>query len=82
MNIIPLIIFIFPIGSIILGAIGYFIFKNIYMTPLIVAFISIILTFTTFNSSFWFWVFIYTFLAFVSGFIAKVLFSKRMYEGD
>lgn len=78
MNIIPLIIFIFPIVSIILGIIGCYIFKNIYMTPLIVALISIILTFTIFNASFWFWAVIYTFLAFVAGFIIKV-FSKSAY---
>ncbi|UOR12858.1 DUF2651 family protein [Halobacillus amylolyticus] len=74
---VQLVIFVLPVVSLILGAVGYFIFKNIYITPVIVAIAAIISTFVVFNSSFWIWVVIYTMLSLVSGFIVKLLSSKR-----
>lgn len=74
---IQLVIFVLPVVSLILGGIGYFIFKNIYIMPVIVAIAAIISTFIVFNSSFWIWVVIYTLLSLLSGFVVKLLSSKQ-----
>ncbi|WP_176446278.1 DUF2651 family protein [Lentibacillus sp. CBA3610] len=71
------IIFVFPIVSLILGVLGYYIFKNIYLTPIIIAIIAVIATFTVYNTSFWFWAVLYTLLSFLSGFLVKSLSSKK-----
>ncbi|SFE07752.1 Protein of unknown function [Lentibacillus persicus] len=62
--------FILPIISLVLGAIGYFVFKNIYITPGIIAIATIVATFTVFNS-FWFWSVLYTLLSLISGAIEE-----------
>jgi len=77
MNLIPLIIFVFPVISIVIGVLGYYLLTNIYITPILVAMISIIAMFTVFNTSFWFWTTLYTLLAFLSGLIIKLLSSKK-----
>ncbi|TFJ90678.1 DUF2651 family protein [Lentibacillus salicampi] len=71
------IIFVFPAVSLIMGALGYYIFKNIYITPIIIAIIGVIAIFTVFNSTFWFWAVLYTLLSFLSGLIGKLLSSKK-----
>ncbi|QKY69381.1 DUF2651 family protein [Lentibacillus sp. CBA3610] len=71
------IIFVFPAVSLIMGALGYYIFKNIYITPIIIAMVTVIAIFTVFNYTFWFWAALYTLLSFLSGLIVKLLFSKK-----
>ncbi|ALX47497.1 DUF2651 domain-containing protein [Lentibacillus cibarius] len=69
--------FVLPIVSLVLGAIGYFVFKNIYITPGIIAIATIVATFTVFNSSFWFWSVLYTMLSLISGVITKLLTDQK-----
>ncbi|WP_414672268.1 DUF2651 family protein [Lentibacillus sp.] len=71
------IIFVLPLISLIIGGFGYYIFKNIYLAPVIVATVSVIGTFTVFNTSFWFWATLYTLLSFLSGLIVKFVISKK-----
>ncbi|WP_197061429.1 DUF2651 family protein [Halobacillus sp. BBL2006] len=68
---IQLVLFLFPVTSIILGLAGFYLFKNIWVMPLFVALVSITLMFTVFNPTFLMWVFIYTALAFSSGLFGK-----------
>lgn len=77
MNLIPLIIFVFPVISIVIGVLGYYLLTNIYTAPILVAIISVIAMFTVFNTSFWFWATLYTLLAFLTGLIIKLLSSKK-----
>lgn len=71
------IVIIFPVFSLIMGALGYYILKNMYITPILIALIGVVATFMVFNSSFWFWVVLYTLLSFLSGFIVKLFFLKK-----
>ncbi|WP_044022218.1 DUF2651 family protein [Bacillus sp. SG-1] len=77
MNLIELVLFVFPLLSIVLGILGYYIFRNIFIVPLLVFIASVIATYTIFNSSFWGWVFVYTLLSFGSGFVVKFFNSKK-----
>ncbi|MGI8314758.1 DUF2651 family protein [Halobacillus mangrovi] len=70
---IQLVLFVFPAASIVLGFLGFFVFKNVWMMPLLVALVSITLMFTVFNTTFFMWVWIYTILTFSSGLAAKVI---------
>ncbi|WP_208590430.1 DUF2651 family protein [Gracilibacillus suaedae] len=73
---IPLIIFIFPIISIILGGVGYLIFKNLSAPIILVILLGIIAAIVWFNRSFGFWIFIYGFLAFAGAFLTKMVTTK------
>ncbi len=77
MHTIPLIIFICPIISILLGIIGYITLKKIYPPVFLVVIVGIIATFVWFNSTFTFWIFIYAFLAFAAAFATKVITTKH-----
>ncbi|RCW73090.1 uncharacterized protein DUF2651 [Saliterribacillus persicus] len=72
------IIFVFPMISILIGILGYYIFKNIYIAPILVAIVSVIATFTVFNTSFWFWATLYTLLSLMSALIVKLFTAKRL----
>ena len=74
---IQLVIFVLPVVSLLIGGIGFFVFKNTYITPVIVAVVASISVFTLFNSSFWIWVISYTFLSFLSGVVVKLFYSKK-----
>lgn len=67
----------FPLLSIIAGLIGYFLFKNIMISPLLVFLSTIVATYTVFNDSFLIWVFVYTSFAFLSGLIVKIYTEKK-----
>ncbi|WP_373893213.1 DUF2651 family protein [Virgibacillus sp. CBA3643] len=69
--------FVFPVASLVLGVIGYYVFKNIYVMPILIAIISVISVFTVFNSSFWFWAALYTLLSLLSGLFVKLLASNK-----
>ncbi|MCP3738100.1 DUF2651 family protein [Rossellomorea sp. BNER] len=77
MDIILMILAGFPILSIALGILGYFIFRNIFITPGMVFIVSIIAMFTFFNNSFLIWVFVYTLLTFSSSLLFQILHSKQ-----
>lgn len=64
-----------PLVAIMVGIVGYVTFKSIFIAPAIVAVITLILSFTVFNTSFLIWVVIYTLLAFISGFL--ISYNKR-----
>lgn len=75
------ILFVFPVISLVLGGLGYSIFKNIYLMPLIIAIIAFTATFTVFNPSFWFWAVLYTSLSLLSGLFVKALFYPKHFVG-
>jgi Protein of unknown function (DUF2651) len=77
MNIFFMILIFFPVLSIILGIVGFAIFKNIFAVPAFVFLSSIIALFLVFNESFLIWVFVYTLLALVSGVTLKALTKKE-----
>ncbi|ARI78448.1 DUF2651 family protein [Halobacillus mangrovi] len=72
-GLIQLVLFLFPAASIVLGFLGFFAFKDLWVMPLIVALVSITLMFTVFNTTFFMWVWIYTILTFSSGLAAKAI---------
>lgn len=67
----------FPVLSMILGIVGYYLFRNIIISPLVVFLVTLVATFTVFNDSFVVWVFVYTCLAFLSGFMVKIFKENR-----
>jgi Protein of unknown function (DUF2651) len=75
-----LVIYAFPLLSIILGGLGYLISRNVYLIPGAVLTISVIATYTVFNSLFLMWVFIYTILSYIAGLSVKTLVSTRNQE--
>ncbi|KUP34876.1 hypothetical protein AU385_03025 [Bacillus halotolerans] len=79
--VILLIVFVFPMISGVIGAACYFIWKKVWIGPLIVLIASLILLFTlaSGNSSFMFWVVLYTAIALATSvvtlFLRKLLFN-------
>ena len=71
------VLFLLPAVALLLGGLGYFIFKNLYVAPLIVLIAASISVYTVFNSSFWIWVVIYTLASLLAGLFVKLFFSKR-----
>ncbi|WP_262371852.1 YbeF family protein [Rossellomorea aquimaris] len=67
----------FPLLSMIVGIAGYYLFKNIIISPLVVFLVTLVATFTVFNDSFMVWVFVYTCLAFLSGFVVNIFKENR-----
>ncbi|KEP25090.1 DUF2651 family protein [Bacillus zhangzhouensis] len=70
-----LIVFGFPIISVLIGILGTLLLKNVWMPTLIVLLASVILMFTYIggNKSFIIWVIIYTAFTFLAGLITKRL---------
>ncbi|OLP65621.1 hypothetical protein BACPU_12390 [Bacillus pumilus] len=68
-----LVIFGFPIISILVGVLGTLLFKNVWLPTTIVLLASVVLMFTFIegNVSFLIWVICYTAFAFAAGFITK-----------
>ncbi|WRP08787.1 DUF2651 family protein [Rossellomorea aquimaris] len=67
----------FPLLSMIVGIVGYYLLKNIFISPLVVFLVTLVATFTVFNDSFVVWVFVYTCLALLSGFVMKIFKENR-----
>ncbi|WP_175987515.1 DUF2651 family protein [Bacillus sp. Marseille-Q1617] len=76
MNIFFLILIFLPFVSSILGVLGFYIFKNIYTTPALVFISGMIAMYLLFNETFLMWVFVYTLVALLSGWIIKGLRTK------
>jgi hypothetical protein len=55
----------------ILGGLGYLISRNVYLIPGAVLIVSLVSTYTVFNSSFLMWVVIYTILSYIIGLAVK-----------
>ncbi|PCK23085.1 DUF2651 domain-containing protein [Bacillus pumilus] len=68
-----LIVFGFPIISVLIGILGTLLLKNVWIPPLIVLLASVILMFTYIagNESFLIWVIIYTVFTFLAGLITR-----------
>ncbi|MFE1245209.1 DUF2651 family protein [Fictibacillus sp. NPDC058756] len=75
-----LVIYAFPLLSIMLGGLGYLISRNVYLIPGALFTVSLIATYTVFNSSFLMWVVFYTILSYIAGLAAKTLVSTRKQE--
>ncbi|RSK29262.1 DUF2651 domain-containing protein [Bacillus sp. HMF5848] len=79
MNPFLLVMFILPIITFV-GSIGiYILTKKVYTAPLISAIVYFILMFTTFNSTFLVWVFIYIAISFISSLLARSVYSPKKY---
>ncbi|MGR3763066.1 DUF2651 family protein [Rossellomorea sp. NS-SX7] len=76
MNVFFMILIFFPFVSAILGVLGFFIFNNIYVTPALVFISGMIAMYLLFNETFLMWVFVYTFVALLSGAIVKAIRTK------
>ncbi|MFC0330984.1 DUF2651 family protein [Paenibacillus sepulcri] len=63
---------IFPIIFILLGFVGYIVLKNIFIAPTLTFAVSVVLTFTVYNTTFLIWLIIYTLLSFASSMIARL----------
>lgn len=74
------IVFGFPIVAGVFGIAGHFLFKRFWVAPLIVLITSLILlvTLTSGNSSFIFWVVMYTAIALVTS--VATLFLRKFFE--
>ncbi|WP_341357595.1 DUF2651 family protein [Rossellomorea sp. y25] len=77
MDIVFMILLGFPVLSMIVGMVGYYLFKNILVSPLVVFLATLVATFTVFNDSFLVWVFVYTCLAFLSGLVVKIFKENK-----
>ncbi|WP_370568680.1 DUF2651 family protein [Fictibacillus sp. 26RED30] len=75
-----LVIYAFPLLSIMLGGLGYLISRNVYLIPGALLIFSLITTYTVFNTSFLMWVVIYTILSYIAGLAVKTLVSTRKRE--
>jgi hypothetical protein len=81
-DIFTLILIVLPIVSLITGVVGYLIFKNIYISAVMVFTVSVITTYAIFNETFLVWGVVYTLLAFLSSLVMKLFFSKRCFRKD
>jgi hypothetical protein len=77
MNVFFMILILFPVLSIVIGIVGYRIFKNIFISPALVFLGAMIALFLFFNETFLIWVFLYTLVTLVSGIFVKALSKKR-----
>jgi hypothetical protein len=77
MNVFFMILILFPVLSVLIGIVGYIIFKNIFISPALVFIIAMIALFLIFNETFLIWVFLYTLVTLVSGMIVKALSKIR-----
>jgi hypothetical protein len=72
-----LVIYAFPLLSMILGGLGYLISRNVYLIPGVVLTASLIATYTVFNSSFLMWIVVYTTLPYIAGLAVKTFVSRK-----
>ncbi|MCA1054048.1 YbeF family protein [Rossellomorea aquimaris] len=77
MNIFFIILILFPAISIIIGAVGNILFRNLYIAPAFVFISFMIATFLLFNETFLIWVFVYTIAAILSGLFVHVIIKSR-----
>lgn len=68
-----LVFMIFPIGSAIIGVLGYLIFKKAYLAPLFILVVFLILTYTVYNGSFLIWAILYTMVALITTLFTRVV---------
>lgn len=66
-----LLLVVFPTAFIMLGIVGYLLFKNIFIAPILVILICLLLTYQVYNTTFLPWAFLYTLLSFICSFITK-----------
>jgi hypothetical protein len=65
--------FALPVASIVTGITGYYLFKNIYLAPILVAIIAVIANLLILHSLLWFWLTLYTLLSLLAGLCVKLL---------
>ncbi|WP_416655685.1 DUF2651 family protein [Bacillus amyloliquefaciens] len=67
---------ILPLSIIVLSIILTYIFKKVYIMPLVSIVVSVILMFTVFNLSFWGWVVVYVLVSLVLSSITNSIRKK------
>ncbi|MGM0852772.1 MAG: DUF2651 family protein [Bacillota bacterium] len=77
MDIVFMIVFGFPVLSMIVGIFGYYLFNNLIISPLVVFLATLVATFTVSNETFLVWVFVYSCLTFLSGFVVRIFKENR-----
>ena len=63
MDIIAMVVFVFPLGAFFLGWLAQILLKKLWVAPLLVFLVSLTATYLVFNPTFLFWVGVYTVLA-------------------
>ncbi|MBH0229709.1 DUF2651 family protein [Halobacillus sp. KCTC 3957] len=76
MDVLPYILFLFPISSFVTGVIIYAFVRKKYIAPILIFSLFLIIQFTFFNYTFFQMVCIYTFLAFSGSFTAEIVMKK------
>ncbi|WP_187254625.1 DUF2651 family protein [Alkalicoccus halolimnae] len=76
MNVFQMIMIVFPLIAAGAGVIGYLLFKNVLIMPVVVWAAGITAAITIFNSSFLLWPFIYAALSWAAGIITKSIIIK------
>ena len=77
---VQIVLFVLPAVAFLLGGLGYFIFKNLYIGPLFVLITASISVYTVFNSSFWIWVVIYIWHHFWQDYLLNYSFQEERYQ--
>ncbi|MCZ4246740.1 DUF2651 family protein [Bacillus amyloliquefaciens] len=67
---------ILPLSIIVLSIIFTYIFKKVYIMPLVSIVVSVILMFTVFNLSFWGWVVVYGLISLLLSYITNGIRKK------
>ncbi|MFC5772799.1 DUF2651 family protein [Ectobacillus antri] len=70
-------IFFYPILVIILSIIGYNLTKSLFIMPTLTFLVFSVLTLTILNSTFFFWVVIFTIISFITSLITKHIKNKK-----
>ncbi|CRK83043.1 DUF2651 family protein [Neobacillus massiliamazoniensis] len=73
MDLISLILFIFPIAVIVASIIGFLVVRKWFVMPLFTFIVFAILMFSVFNETFFIWVVIYTILSIAVSFAMKFI---------
>jgi hypothetical protein len=78
MDLISLVLFIFPIAVIVASIIGFLLVRKWFVMPILTFIVFTILMLSVFNETFFIWVVIYTILSIVVSFVMK--FIKMLSE--
>ncbi|WP_226577867.1 DUF2651 family protein [Halobacillus litoralis] len=71
-----MVLYVFPLCSLIIGAVGYLRLKKTWIAPGLVFVVTLAAHFVFFSASFFLWVCIYTGLSYIGGLVTKVVVKK------
>ncbi|MBY8913387.1 YbeF family protein [Bacillus sp. YC2] len=68
---------ILPLAIIVFSIAGTWVWKRIYIMPLVSLAVSLLLMVTVFNSSFWGWVVVYSLMSLVLSYLTMLVLKKK-----